>query len=85
MKRFVVISILFLTVLALLVRATDEPRFPDQLTETPRGRHDKMGPQSLQALAGNISYLSIYTKAVTQAWQGYVGNISGKIVLDDAN
>jgi len=85
MRKLFVLSIVFLIVLSILVRATDEPRFPDQLTETKRGRHSQMGVQSLKALAGNISYLSIYTEAVTQTWQGYIGNISGIIVLDDAN
>ncbi|MGB9748528.1 MAG: hypothetical protein ACP5OZ_05160 [Candidatus Woesearchaeota archaeon] len=85
MKKLFLLSFVFLIGLSILVSATDTPRFPDQLNKTERGRHSPMGVKSLEALAGNISYLSIYTEAVTQAWQGYIGNISGTIVLDDAN
>jgi len=38
----------------------------------------------VQAIAGNVSELMINSSFVTNGWQGYYGNISGTIVLDDA-
>ncbi len=40
---------------------------------------------STDAMAGNITYLSISGLSQTRAWQGYYGNVSGYITLDDAN
>ncbi|MFH1801874.1 MAG: hypothetical protein ABH864_00310 [archaeon] len=37
------------------------------------------------AIAGNITELSITAYSTTQAWQGYIGNISGAIRLADAS
>jgi len=37
------------------------------------------------AYAGNITNIDIDTRAQTKHWQGYFGDISGTIVLDDAN
>ncbi|NOZ80370.1 MAG: hypothetical protein GXP63_01745 [DPANN group archaeon] len=36
------------------------------------------------ALAGNLTEIAIDDTKVTQGWQGYYGNVSGTIVLDDA-
>lgn len=38
-----------------------------------------------EALAGNISELTINAYTTTQSWQGYIGNISGTIQLADAD
>lgn len=40
---------------------------------------------SLEAEAGNITRMDIRAYMVTQTWQGYVGNVSGTIMLADAN
>jgi len=41
-------------------------------------------PGQNNAMAGNITELTVVGKAVTQAWQGYFGNVSGTIELADA-
>ena len=41
--------------------------------------------QEVQAQAGNVTQLSINTTKITNNWQGYYGNISGSITLDDAS
>ena len=41
-------------------------------------------PQSVNAIAGNITALAIEAVGQTRAWQGYHGNITGSITLDDA-
>lgn len=38
-------------------------------------------PSSLNAFAGNITEVDVTGNTVTQAWQGYYGNVSGAIVL----
>ncbi len=38
-----------------------------------------------EANAGNVTYMTIYGYTVTQAWQGYYGNISGTVQLADSN
>lgn len=40
---------------------------------------------TIDAQAGNVSLLVINTSILTDRWQGYYGNISGKVRLDDAN
>ncbi len=41
-------------------------------------------PATHEAYAGNISELTIFGRSQTKHWQGYYGEISGVIVLDDA-
>jgi hypothetical protein len=40
---------------------------------------------SIQAQGGNITQIDIDALTITRSWQGYYGNISGGITLDDAN
>jgi len=42
-------------------------------------------PDSNEAMAGNITELTIFGYSTTQSWQGYFGNVSGTIQLADAN
>ena len=41
--------------------------------------------QNISAQAGNITELDITVLSVSRSWQGYYGNITGYIVLDDAD
>ena len=49
------------------------------------GIDNSTGGIKVQAQAGNVTALSINSTRVTNRWQGYYGNISGTITLDDAN
>lgn len=40
---------------------------------------------SQDAIAGNVSNISITSLSVTRSWQGYFGNITGTVVLSDAS
>ncbi|MBR9705051.1 hypothetical protein GOV12_06580 [Candidatus Pacearchaeota archaeon] len=42
-------------------------------------------PQSVSAVAGNVTELNIYGTSVTQSWQGYYGNVTGTIELTDGS
>lgn len=48
------------------------------------GLTDSGTGKAVSAEAGNVTELFINSTRVTTRWQGYYGNISGRIVLDDA-
>ncbi len=50
-----------------------------------RGALENEAAKQVNAMAGNITELEINATAITKSWQGYFGNISGKITLDDAS
>ena len=41
--------------------------------------------QDDEALAGNVTEITITGFTITQTWQGYFGNITGSITLDDGS
>lgn len=72
---------------ASLVHAATEPLPPSGLSEESSSTFDvsNYGVQSHEAIAGNITALVIDSIGQTKAWQGYYGNITGTITLDDAS
>lgn len=42
-------------------------------------------PTAINAIAGNVTQLSLNATGVTTSWQGYYGNISGQLVLADSS
>ena len=42
-------------------------------------------PATMEAMAGNVTELTMNTISTTRTWQGYFGNVSGVITLEDAN
>ena len=76
---FVVLSIW----LAIGVVAED-PVGPEAIATLNTTRRTITASASVKAQAGNVSELSINATTITQGWQGYYGNITGTIVLDDA-
>jgi hypothetical protein len=61
-----------------------EPEGPTALDIEDTSRRAPAGAATIQALAGNVTQLSITGNTVTQTWQAYYGNVSGTITLDDA-
>ncbi|MGB9748559.1 MAG: hypothetical protein ACP5OZ_02830 [Candidatus Woesearchaeota archaeon] len=84
MKKNLVL-LFFLALFLTTATAHAEVINPDNISETALGKHGTSPARSLNAVAGNVTQLTITTQTVTQSWQGYVGNISGTIVLDDSN
>ena len=76
---------LFFIILSLVVAAA--PESPDKITVTSNGRNSKNSGSTIsqQAQAGNVTGLIVNYTRITEAWQGYFGNVTGAIVLDDAN
>lgn len=60
---------------------------PARLNETSDTtfNYSQYDDESNDAFAGNITELTMDVIFQTKAWQGYFGNISGTITLDDAN
>ena len=89
LKPKIIITLLSMFILAasfVLAEETSVPQGPDSLLVSDSGRHfNASAPKLLQAKAGNVSALVIAHTRVTEAWQGYYGNITGTITLDDAD
>jgi hypothetical protein len=79
----VVIAILFVVGLAGVVFAVNTP---DSLTVGPdSSRVTDNSTKTVSAYGGNTTQLSIDDTKQTARWQGYYGNITGIVTLDDAN
>lgn len=84
-KTMRIIFVMIFAASALLIRA--EPNGPSDLSilNSETGVIGDAPPQQISAQAGNITGLVMNVTTITKTWQGYFGNISGKISLDDAN
>lgn len=81
----IIILLSFLFLSASIVFST--PAGPTTIETVQSNSRDNFGgsAQEIQAQAGNITQLVITTTTATKRWQGYYGNITGEITLDDAN
>ena len=86
MQTLKTILVLAILIIAAAI-AIAEPYGPDGITKGPSERRTSFGgdPTAVNAQAGNITQLLINTSVITKRWQGYYGNITGTITLDDAN
>lgn len=84
-RRLIVITIILM--LIALPYVLGQVVAPQSLTEGPSERRDLSNLPSLNvsAQAGNITQLNIDVLYITRSWQGYYGNVSGTITLDDAD
>jgi hypothetical protein len=86
LRNVFILGILFLGSIGLVVAAA-LPTAPNSLTPGVSTTFipGSYGPRSVDAIAGNVTALVITSIGQTKDWQGYYGNISGSITLDDAN
>ncbi len=83
-KTLALVGLMVLGVLMALT-AIAAPESPSELTAT-AGRHTGLpGVQSVDAYAGNATELNFDHESITKGWQGYYGNITGDIVLDNSD
>ena len=68
-----------------LAAAPNIPIGPDSITTDYSTRKQVNTPVVIAAEAGNVTAMTIETSRQTLGWAGYFGNITGAIVLDDAN
>jgi hypothetical protein len=88
-KRSIVLSIyvLILIIFILFFNSYSSLGVPvgGNLTFINSSRGYVANPNSLEAQAGNVTEFNIYGVSITQAWQGYFGNVTGLITLGDVN
>jgi hypothetical protein len=88
MKIFSVIVTIFVIVLvSAMVLAAPDPSGPASMS---RGADERRTADSLTGVrqdagAGNVTSLNINSSLITKRWQGFYGNVSGEIMLDDAD
>ncbi len=81
-------AIAFLTItvlLALIAFSANQPEGPKNLTIVNASTRAVQPSQTVAASAGNVSQINIYAYTTTKTWQGYYGNVTGKILLGDAS
>jgi hypothetical protein len=78
------ILVAVLIVAAIVDAACAAPTGPDHIVKIQSERMQPKPGASVPAQAGNVTELNINTTSVTKSWQGYYGNITGIITLDDA-
>ncbi|MGV8150811.1 MAG: hypothetical protein ACP5NV_03735 [Candidatus Woesearchaeota archaeon] len=84
MKKIVLLSMVLAIFAVAFVSALPTGPTTD-ITPIGSERLDTWGPRTVVALAGNITEFNTDTSSITRTWQGYFGNVTGTIVLGDAN
>ena len=82
-KIILIVVMVFSLVAAYFVVAVPEgPSTLDVLESTYKTAYPNV---TNNASAGNVTHFNIVGKSMTQSWQGYAGNISGTISLEDSS
>src|SRR3989344_6931613 len=93
MKSMILILTIIVTLLiefGFTAVAQTAPQGPGQITKGANDRRS-VGIDNtthgtvVQAEAGNVTALNINSTRLTSRWQGYYGNITGRVTLDDAS
>ena len=80
------LSVIMLVIAMALLSfmALAQPQGPEKIVKGADERRQDASPIVVQAQAGNVTALRINATRITNRWQGYYGNITGTITLDDA-
>ncbi len=79
----ILVVVLLLLAVAIFNEATPVP--PIDINRLNSSRRQPEPAISVPAQAGNITELLINATVVTKTWQGYYGNVTGRIVLDNSD
>lgn len=84
-RGLLVAMLLAVAIVQLLGMALADPSYPETLTTLSITRKTLQGAGSGQvvAYAGNVSEIDITQDQITKNWQGYYGEVTGRIILDD--
>ena len=80
-KEHLIFALMILLSLTIVI---GEPEGPSFINATNTSTRVLTSAASIQAVAGNVTELSITGQTTTQSWQGYFGNITGQLILGDA-
>lgn len=84
MNKFVLLGVMVALISVCYVSAL--PTGPtNAITPTDTERLDAWSAKTVVAQAGNVTEFDTDSSSITRTWQGYFGNITGTIVLGDAN
>lgn len=86
MKSRVILSlyvVIVLTLMSIFVCAVQPFGAQTSVVDSERAPEDTAGNDT--ALAGNVTEMDIFGFSITQAWQGYFGNVTGTVQLADAS
>jgi len=81
--ELIVLGVVLITGLTMVTYADPTGTAGASVLRSSRGT-PPTGVNAVAAQAGNVSELLINSTAITRTWQGYFGNITSRIVLDDA-
>ncbi len=83
-KEIILFASLLILIASFVASDSAVPQGPNVINVTESGRYfNSSEPYPIEAKAGNVTALTITHTRVTEAWQGYYGNITGTITLDD--
>ena len=88
--RMLSVSVAIIALVLLSYSVFADPQGPGTVqVQSPADRRttglDATAGTVVQAQAGNVTALNINSTRLTSRWQGYYGNVTGTITLDDAN
>jgi hypothetical protein len=83
-KRITGVCLILALLLIFAAGSLGQPGGPDTISVLNSTRATPDPSTTVQASAGNVTTLGISGSTTTQTWQGYVGNISGVLVLQDS-
>lgn len=85
MNKVKIFGVLVLLGLFTMSFVNASPVSPTTLTRNGAStKTDFPSAKTLDAVAGNITSVTINATSVTKTWQGYYGNVTGTIVLDNS-
>lgn len=86
-RRTVGIAALLVILAVTAAFAFADPYGPNAVTPgtSTRADYSGIGGKEVAAQAGNVTELTINASVISKRWQGYYGNITGEITLDDAS
>jgi hypothetical protein len=84
-RLFVLGAVFALGILAIAFPIVNAQPTGADPTELGTGRFPAAAAGSHEALAGNVTTLNLAGESITRTWQGYHGNVTGNIVLGDAD
>jgi hypothetical protein len=80
------INFFFLAIFFSFFKLTSAEVFgASNVTQINSTRASADSPQSVEALAGNVTEITIFGSSITRTWQGYFGNVTGNLILADSS
>lgn len=81
-----IIGIMFIAGSLFTFSINANPQGASNVTVSSSGSNSaSTAPVQIDAKAGNVTAIVVHAIRNTEAWQGYYGNITGRIVLDDGD